>query len=123
MIESLLLDIGPALAPAEAHSGIRQRVHRAIRTCQLVRPGRCSTCGRLQIGIQGHHEDYDQPLHVEWLCQDCHRARHLSLAPACALGSSEGVSYVDPHPTAIQLDLVAILYLQTWRYEQLEIAA
>jgi len=119
MIAPELIEIGPPAAPAGLHSGIRQRVHRALLAGALDRPGFCSTCGGPGL-IQAHHEDYDRPLDVEWLCSECHLARHLGLAPACALVYSEGVSYIDPHPVGIQLDLVAMLLLDR-RVEQLEL--
>lgn len=58
----------------------RRIVREACRTGQLVRPDRCSSCGKMDEGaafgrtmIQGHHNDYSRPLDVEWLCPACHR--------------------------------------------------
>ena len=49
----------------------------AIRTGELVRPNRCSNHNcQATTNIHGHHEDYDKPLEVEWLCGKCHKARH-----------------------------------------------
>ncbi len=31
-------------------------------------------CG--ETNVQMHHEDYDKPLAVEWLCRPCHMERH-----------------------------------------------
>lgn len=34
----------------------------------------CKDCGG--PGEHMHHEDYDKPLGITWLCKGCHRARH-----------------------------------------------
>ena len=49
----------------------------AIRTGQLTRPSECEHCGK-SCKPEGHHEDYNAPLAVEWLCQSCHSGRHWS---------------------------------------------
>lgn len=53
----------------------RSAVAIAVENGTLQRAGYCSQCGS-QRKIQGHHEDYSQPLVVEWLCQHCHVVRH-----------------------------------------------
>ena len=51
-------------------------VARAIRSGELaVQP--CCRCG--EIKSLAHHEDYDKPLEVMWLCQPCHKQRHKEL--------------------------------------------
>ena len=57
------------------------KVHYAIKTGVLVRPGKCSRCP-VTRGIEGHHEDYSKPLEVDWLCNDCHEARHQEIKHA-----------------------------------------
>lgn len=56
-------------------------VAEAIRKGFLVRPEECDSCLRL-CKPDAHHEDYEQPLTVEWLCRKCHaakdRMRHAS---------------------------------------------
>ena len=47
----------------------------AIRDGKLVRPTNCSECNSTHK-IEGHHDDYTQPLNVRWLCEDCHRKWH-----------------------------------------------
>jgi hypothetical protein len=53
----------------------------------LVPPSSCEGCGVSEADIVGglpdvfcaleaHHEDYSKPLEVDWLCPDCHGARH-----------------------------------------------
>jgi len=49
----------------------------ALRKGTLVRPDKCSVDDENCRGrIEGHHEDYDKPLDVEWLCNFHHRERH-----------------------------------------------
>jgi len=56
-------------------------VERAIKKGTLVRPDGCSLCGIVpgpacdgRSGIHAHHESYDRPLDVRWLCVRCHGA-------------------------------------------------
>lgn len=51
-------------------------VARAIRNGTLVRHP-CVRCGEAKS--VAHHEDYDKPLEVMWLCQPCHKQRHKEL--------------------------------------------
>jgi hypothetical protein len=49
----------------------------ALRHKRLVRPDRCEKCGtKPEYTIEGHHEDYNKPLDVMWLCRPCHARRH-----------------------------------------------
>ncbi|HEB29231.1 MAG TPA: hypothetical protein ENI05_16015 [Porticoccus sp.] len=41
------------------------KVAYAIKTGKLVQ-GPCEVCG--STGVYAHHEDYDKPLEVRWLC-------------------------------------------------------
>ena len=51
-------------------------VARAVRNGELVRQP-CCRCGEEKTFA--HHEDYDKPLEVVWLCQPCHKQRHKEL--------------------------------------------
>jgi len=51
-------------------------VARAIRNGSLFRLP-CSRCAEEKS--LAHHEDYDKPLEVIWLCQPCHKQRHKEL--------------------------------------------
>lgn len=37
----------------------------------------CIVCG--DIKSEAHHDDYDRPLDVVWLCKICHKARHREI--------------------------------------------
>jgi excisionase family DNA binding protein len=49
------------------------KVQWALRTGRLIRQP-CGRCGSKRS--EAHHEDYDKPLDVTWLCRSCHRGRH-----------------------------------------------
>jgi hypothetical protein len=49
------------------------RVSQAIKTGRLVRKP-CQHCGE-QKSV-AHHDDYDKPFDVTWLCQPCHKEAH-----------------------------------------------
>lgn len=51
-------------------------VRRAVKSGKLIIPASCK-CGREKVGA--HHDDYDKPLDVMWLCQACHKQRHKEL--------------------------------------------
>jgi predicted DNA-binding protein YlxM (UPF0122 family) len=54
----------------------------ALKSGRIVRPDTCSECGLSSVfadgrsGIQAHHDDYNKPLDVRWLCQMCHHEWH-----------------------------------------------
>lgn len=47
----------------------------ALRKGVLIRGTSCSECGSTE-NIHGHHDLYENPLDVVWLCLKCHRKRH-----------------------------------------------
>lgn len=59
---------------ARAHEAVRK----ALRNGQLVKPSQCSRCAGGKR-IEAHHDDYNKPLDVRWLCQQCHGLRHREL--------------------------------------------
>ena len=54
-------------------SRCRVKVMRALERGRLKRSP-CEACG--DPNTEGHHDDYDKPLEVRWLCRSCHRDLH-----------------------------------------------
>ena len=58
----------------------QQRAHSMVCTAvargALVRSDVCAMCGESSSTIFGHHEDYDKPLEVIWVCPPCHSRIH-----------------------------------------------
>lgn len=50
----------------------QQRVYKAIKRGELVRPDVCSECGEAGY-IEAAHENYTERLAIRWLCRRCHR--------------------------------------------------
>lgn len=55
-------------------------VGNAIRRGKLTQASNCSVCNSTKK-IEGHHDDYTQPLNVRWLCEDCHKEWHRHNKP------------------------------------------
>ena len=63
-------------------------VETALKQGVLENPKKCEECqvkdkpfkdGR--TSIQAHHDDYNKPLDIRWLCQKCHHAWHGENTP------------------------------------------
>lgn len=58
----------------------RQKAHNAVYSAvkigKLIRQS-CCRCGDKKT--VAHHEDYDKPLDVMWLCAKCHKQRHKEI--------------------------------------------
>lgn len=54
----------------------RYLLNSAVSAGAIQRPDRCEICGRADLRIEGHHDDYARPLEVRWLCSECHGIQH-----------------------------------------------
>lgn len=52
-------------------------VYRALKRGAIARPERCINCNVVK-SLDAHHEDYNKPLEVVWLCKSCHKLLHLT---------------------------------------------
>lgn len=61
----------------------RRKLNYEIESGKLERGTCCEDCKTTEERIVGHHENYNKPLEVTWLCQSCHMRRHsiLSISP------------------------------------------
>jgi ribosomal protein S27AE len=58
-----------------------QRIKRAIKVGKLNRASVCEICGSSRF-LLAHHNDYNKPLEVRWLCHRCHAQLHFELRGA-----------------------------------------
>jgi len=65
------------LAENKLKKTAHQKVAYAIQKGELVRQP-CERCGTTEH-VVGHHEDYNKPLEVVWLCKHHHKERHAEL--------------------------------------------
>lgn len=50
-------------------------VNNAIRDGRLKKESNCSICNS-DMGVSAHHDDYNYPMSIRWLCSACHCAWH-----------------------------------------------
>ena len=53
-------------------------ISRAVLNGTLTKPKTCPQCGR-GGKINAHHDDYNKPLDIIWLCQGCHVRLHRGI--------------------------------------------
>lgn len=63
----------------ERHN-IRQQTNRAINSGKLIRPDYCVECN-FEVFVEAHHDDYNKPLSIRWLCKKCHGLWHRYNTP------------------------------------------
>ena len=74
----------------------KQRDARVRARAALPQGTECEQCGS-SGRLHRHHDDYDQPLCVRWLCPRCHGAWHALNGPGANRrddGASEGLGRV-----------------------------
>jgi hypothetical protein len=51
-------------------------VGNAIKSGKIIKPLNCEVCNEKPSRLHGHHNDYNYPMNVRWLCSKCHTAWH-----------------------------------------------
>ncbi len=69
----------------------RCAIQKALQDASMVRPDSCSACMK-SCTPDGHHDDYDKPLSVRWLCRKCHYDWHRK---NIALNGDDSVGMLD----------------------------
>lgn len=53
----------------------RDVLNNAVKSGKIKAPSNCIVCSKRRK-LHGHHDDYDNPLEVRWMCQKCHDTEH-----------------------------------------------
>lgn len=73
-----------AMNAYRARQPMRTAAHRifrnAIKYGKVQKGTECSECGST-LKIEGHHDNYLEPLNVRWLCEVCHKQWHRHNTP------------------------------------------
>lgn len=62
----------------EYYGDAHKQVLRAVINGKLIKQS-CEVCGCMET--QAHHDDYNKPLEVRWLCDICHKKWHQDNKP------------------------------------------
>ena len=69
------------------HEGARQdknlaryQIEIALKKGSLIKPETCEKCGGQKKTEAHHHNGYENPLSVMWLCKECHLRVHGKIA-------------------------------------------
>ena len=54
---------------------LRDSINNRIKAGKLERPMFCEGCGSAGV-IEAHHENYNRPDDITWLCKTCHELLH-----------------------------------------------
>lgn len=59
---------------------VRMQTNNAIDKGLIVRAKNCENCGGSE-NIEAHHDNYNYPLNIKWLCKNCHASWHCENTP------------------------------------------
>lgn len=61
----------------------------AVESGRVTKGTVCEICGTSGEKIAGHHQEYSEPLKVNWLCYSCHKKVHDTVSLVVELTSLE----------------------------------
>jgi len=61
------------------HNAHNRVYNKYTRIDKFKKPKNCSICNKTKCRIVGHHDDYNKPLDIIWLCDSCHQKLHVKL--------------------------------------------
>jgi len=59
---------------------VRMQTNNAIDKGLIVRAKNCENCGGSE-NIEAHHDNYNYPLNIKWLCKNYHASWHCENTP------------------------------------------
>ena len=84
------------LTPRQIHKRLAlTKLNNAIKEGKIIRPDRCSSCGK-QCKPEGHHHDYKKPLEAVFLCKLCHKAAHRLVITNLLKAAEDLISKASP---------------------------
>jgi len=78
-------------------------VTRAVLAGKLSKPDTCSLCGNTRK-LVGHHDNYEKPLDVRWVCHECHKRVHREIGHAIP-GKTKKVGWRIPESVIHQVKI------------------
>ncbi|MCK5018179.1 MAG: sigma-70 family RNA polymerase sigma factor [Candidatus Peribacteraceae bacterium] len=69
--------IGVTMGKNKTYIDHRYLIRCALKASIIRKSKKCEYCGDMAKKINAHHDDYDKPLEIKWLCNKCHLRLHL----------------------------------------------
>ena len=60
----------------KAKRKLQRLVRTAVSNGYIAKPSRCCVCNKKNERIEAHHQNYNDPYRVDWLCPACHKLIH-----------------------------------------------
>lgn len=95
----------------------RLLLREAVRKEVVTPPKCCERCDKERT-LQGHHNDYSNPLEVEWLCSECHRTWHKEHKFIAVLVDGDSLLDYDTYEKAFERHYGSLEYVSVHALER-----